>query len=160
MLSVYDIDFIIDQYSKLVILFLYLTMEWTFIHFFLLIKIRLDKFGIQTSVSIGKGYNLQSTCIFVKSVETESLKLERRKLSLVDQRFRSLHLRAKIIIIEIIEKMTDFDRNVSELVNDVNYSAKNPVLKLGIRFLFPIWFGMMAYIVWALVGKLESISDY
>ena len=160
MLSVYDIDFIIDQYSKLVILFLYLTMEWTFIHFFLLIKIRLDKFGIQTSVSIGKGYNLQSTCIFVKSVETESLKLERRKLSLVDQRFRSLHLRAKIIIIEIIEKMTDFDRNVSELVNDVNYSAKNPVLKLGIRFLFPIWFGMMAYIVWALVGKLESVSDY
>ena len=160
MLSVYDIDFIIDQYSKLVILFLYLTMEWTFIHFFLLIKIKLDKFGIQTSVSIGKGYNLQSTCIFVKSVETESLKLERRKLSLVDQRFRSLHLRAKIIIIEIIEKMTDFDRNVSELVNDVNYSAKNPVLKLGIRFLFPIWFGMMAYIVWALVGKLESVSDY
>ena len=135
-------------------------MEWTFIHFFLLIKIRLDKFGIQTSVSIGKGYNLQSTCIFVKSVETESLKLERRKLSLVDQRFRSLRLRAKIIIIEIIEKMTDFDRNVSELVNDVNYSAKNPVLKLGIRFLFPIWFGMMAYIVWALVGKLESVSDY
>ena len=56
--------------------------------------------------------------------------------------------------------MTDFDRNVSELVNDVNYSAKNPVLKLGIRFLFPIWFGMMAYIVWALVGKLESVSDY
>ena len=160
MLSVYDIDFIIDQYSKLVILFLYLTMEWTFIHFFLLIKIKLDKFGIQTSVSIGKGYNLQSTCIFVKSVETEFLKLERRKLSLVDQRFRSLHLRAKIIIIEIIEKMTDFDRNVSELVNDVNYSAKNPVLKLGIRFLFPIWFGMMAYIVWALVGKLESVSDY
>ena len=160
MLSVYDIDFIIDQFSKLVFLFLYLTMEWTFIHFFLLIKIRLDKFGIQTSVSIGKGYNLQSTCIFVKSVETESLKLERRKLSLVDQRFRSLHLRAKIIIIEIIEKMTDFDRNVSELVNDVNYSAKNPVLKLGIRFLFPIWFGMMAYIVWALVGKLESVSDY
>ena len=80
------------------------------------------------------------------------LKLKGRKLSLVDQRFRSLHLRAKIIIIEIIEKMTDFDRNVSELVNDVNYSAKNPVLKLGIRFLFPIWFGMMAYIVWALVG--------
>ena len=105
---------------------------------------------------------LQSTiylhlCCLLKVLK---LKLKRRKLSLVDQRFRSLHLRAKIIIIEIIEKMTDFDRNVSELVNDVNYSAKNPVLKLGIRFLFPIWFGMMAYIVWALVGKLESVSDY
>ena len=56
--------------------------------------------------------------------------------------------------------MADFDTNVSDLVNDVNYSAKNPVLKLVIRFLFPIWFGMMGYILWALVGKLESISDY
>ena len=54
--------------------------------------------------------------------------------------------------------MSEFDQNMSDLVKDLN--TENLLVKVSLRILFPVWFGMMFYIIWALVGKLESVSDF
>ena len=54
--------------------------------------------------------------------------------------------------------MSEFDQNMSDLVKDLH--TENLLVKVSLRILFPVWFGMMFYIIWALVGKLESVSDF
>ena len=56
--------------------------------------------------------------------------------------------------------MTDFDSRVTLLVEDVKRAASRPLAQLGLRLLFPVWFGMMAFVVRALVAKLESVYTY
>ena len=56
--------------------------------------------------------------------------------------------------------MSDFDSSVTLLVEDVKRAASRPLAQLGLRLLFPIWFGMMAFVVRALVSKLERVYTY
>ena len=56
--------------------------------------------------------------------------------------------------------MSDFDSRVTLLVEDVKRAASRPLAQLGLRLLFPVWFGMMAFVVRALVSKLESVYTY
>ena len=56
--------------------------------------------------------------------------------------------------------MSEFDQSVSALVKDLNISTENPLLKIVMRVLFPVWFCMMGYLMWALVKKLESVSEF
>ena len=56
--------------------------------------------------------------------------------------------------------MSDFDSRVTLLVEDVKRAASRPLAQLGLRLLFPVWFGMMAFVVRALVAKLESVYTY
>ena len=53
--------------------------------------------------------------------------------------------------------MEDFDRRVSELVHNVQDVDD---VKQLVTILFPIWLPVLAYIVWALVDKLESVSQF
>ena len=56
--------------------------------------------------------------------------------------------------------MSDFDSSVILLVEDVKRAAWRPLPQLGLRLMFPVWFGMMAFVVRALVSKLESVYTY
>ena len=53
--------------------------------------------------------------------------------------------------------MEDFDSRVSELVHTVQCGGD---VKQLVTLLFPIWLPVLAYIVWALVVKLESVSQF
>ena len=53
--------------------------------------------------------------------------------------------------------MEDFDSRVSELVHTVQSGGE---VKQLVTILFPIWLPVLAYIVWALVDKLESVSQF
>ena len=53
--------------------------------------------------------------------------------------------------------MEDFDSGVSELVHTVQGGGD---VKHLATILFPIWLPVLAYIVWALVDKLESVSQF
>ena len=53
--------------------------------------------------------------------------------------------------------MEDFDSRVSELVHTVQSVGD---VKQLVTILFPIWLPLLAYIVWALVDKLESVSEF
>ena len=53
--------------------------------------------------------------------------------------------------------MEDFDIRVSEVVHNVQCGGD---IRQLATILFPIWLPVLAYIVWALVDKLESVSQF
>ena len=53
--------------------------------------------------------------------------------------------------------MEDFDSRVSKVVHSVQFGGD---IKQLANILFPIWLPLLAYIVWALVDKLESVSQF
>ena len=53
--------------------------------------------------------------------------------------------------------MEDFDSRVSEVVRSVQCGGDSKQLA---TILFPIWLPVLVYIVWALVDKLESVSQF
>ena len=52
------------------------------------------------------------------------------------------------------------DSSISQLIGEVEKGPETAWMKGAVKLLFPVWFAMMFYIMWALLGKLERESDY
>ena len=56
--------------------------------------------------------------------------------------------------------MGDLDSSISQLICEVEKGPETPWIKWALKILVPVWVCMMFYIIWALLGKLEQVSDY
>ena len=52
------------------------------------------------------------------------------------------------------------DASISNLIGEVEKGPETPWMKGAIKLLVPVWFALLLYIMWALLGKLERESDY
>ena len=52
------------------------------------------------------------------------------------------------------------DSSISQLIGEVEKGPDTPWMKGAVKLLVPVWFAMLFYIMWALLGKLERESDY
>ena len=52
------------------------------------------------------------------------------------------------------------DASISQLICEVEKGPETPWIKWAVKVLVPVWICMMFYIIWALLGKLEEVSDY
>ena len=60
-----------------------------------------------------------------------------------------------------MEQATDVtDRAIAELVDQALVGPEKAWQRQLVTALMPVWLGMMAYIIWALLFKLESTATF
>ena len=61
----------------------------------------------------------------------------------------------------VMEQATDVtDRAIAELVDQALVGPEKAWQRQLVTALMPVWLGMMAYIIWALLFKLESTATF
>ena len=61
----------------------------------------------------------------------------------------------------VMEQATDVtDRAIAELVEQALVGPEKAWQRQLVTALMPVWLGMMAYIIWALLFKLESTATF
>ena len=61
----------------------------------------------------------------------------------------------------VMEQATDVtDRAIAELVDQALVGPEKAWQRQLATALMPVWLGMMAYIIWALLSKLESTATF
>ena len=62
---------------------------------------------------------------------------------------------------KVMEQATDVtDRAIAELVDQALVGPEKAWQRQLVTALMPVWLGMMAYIIWALLFKLESTATF